>query len=214
MLSPRWEAAVRLFGVWARRSGSHESTGDSATVLRDVHHVPESHGAVEHVHSVVVPNSQSETSASHASRKLHHESPNAHSSSAVDVLISVRTFAARVEQLESGSPEEQAARAMLEQRGLTAAKMKEATDVLGAIATIQVADAVIPDPAAAEAAEKHMWAWYLEWSAIARTAIKDRRVLRSLGFLRSRPSGGPDEDVMDDQPLDDDLVEDLVPVPV
>ena len=32
--------------------------------------------------------------------------------------------------------------------------------------------------------ETAMWAWYKEWSGIARAAIDDRRLLRSLGFLR------------------------------
>jgi len=29
-----------------------------------------------------------------------------------------------------------------------------------------------------------MWTWYLEWSAIARGVIRDRRQLRALGFAR------------------------------
>ena len=132
----------------------------------------------------------------------------------LDVLISVKTLVARIDELEAGSAEEQAARAMLEERGLNAETMNEAKDLLSKVATIQVVEPVMPDPAAAEAAEKHMWAWYLEWSTIARTAIKDRRVLRSLGFLRPQIGGGPDEDVMDDEPLDDDIVEEPVPVPV
>ena len=31
-----------------------------------------------------------------------------------------------------------------------------------------------------------MWAWYLEWSKIARVAIKNRALLRQLGFLSAR----------------------------
>ena len=33
-----------------------------------------------------------------------------------------------------------------------------------------------------------MWAWYLEWSTIARRAITDRRLLRQLGFLHHSKS--------------------------
>jgi hypothetical protein len=31
-----------------------------------------------------------------------------------------------------------------------------------------------------------MWAWYLEWSTIARTVIQNRRNLRRMGFLNNR----------------------------
>jgi hypothetical protein len=33
-----------------------------------------------------------------------------------------------------------------------------------------------------------LWAWYLEWSQIIRTAVKNRRLLQQLGFL-SRKGG-------------------------
>ena len=39
---------------------------------------------------------------------------------------------------------------------------------------------------ARKAAEEAMWAWYLEWSTIARHAISDRNLLRALGFLCRR----------------------------
>jgi len=43
------------------------------------------------------------------------------------------------------------------------------------------------DPEASEfgKAEEEAWAWYLEWSRIARVAIQERALLRQLGFLRS-----------------------------
>ncbi len=41
-------------------------------------------------------------------------------------------------------------------------------------------------------AEAAMWGWYLEWSKIARIAIKQRVLLKELGFLSTR-SGGDDE---------------------
>ena len=60
-----------------------------------------------------------------------------------------------------------------------------------------------------EAAEQELWTWYLEWSAIARVAISDRRLLRSLGFLRykSQASGAEDEDESDDPEDPEDVVE-------
>lgn len=48
-----------------------------------------------------------------------------------------------------------------------------------------------------------MWAWYLEWSTIARAAIKDRGLLSRLGFLSSSPArGGAGSGVVEDE--DDD----------
>jgi hypothetical protein len=38
-----------------------------------------------------------------------------------------------------------------------------------------------------------MWSWYLEWSTLARVAISDRRLLRSLGFRRSARADGGEE---------------------
>ena len=44
----------------------------------------------------------------------------------------------------------------------------------------------VVDPEARATAEAHLWAWYLEWSGIARATVKDRRVLAALGL---RPRG-------------------------
>ncbi len=50
------------------------------------------------------------------------------------------------------------------------------------------------DREARVAAEQHLWSWYLEWSSLARIAIRDRRLLRSLGFRRgTRGSEGERE---------------------
>src|SRR5690606_29334233 len=46
-----------------------------------------------------------------------------------------------------------------------------------------------------EESEERMWNWYKEWSTIARIAVTDRRLLRSLGYLkRSRRGSDLDED--------------------
>ena len=39
-----------------------------------------------------------------------------------------------------------------------------------------------------------MWDWYLEWSAIARGIIRDRRQLRALGFAPSADNAGKGEE--------------------
>jgi hypothetical protein len=41
-------------------------------------------------------------------------------------------------------------------------------------------------------AEGQAWGWYLEWSRIARVAIKNRALLRKLGFLDSRGRSVPE----------------------
>ena len=40
------------------------------------------------------------------------------------------------------------------------------------------------DREARAAAEARLWSWYLEWSTLARLVIRDRSLLRSLGFRR------------------------------
>lgn len=63
-----------------------------------------------------------------------------------------------------------------------------------------VADApVAPAPTAQELSAREadaeaMWAYYLEWSAIARVAIKDRAVLRALGFGSLRRKATEEEE--------------------
>jgi len=105
----------------------------------------------------------------------------------VEVIISVSTFLKRLEQMEKGEGEfgktGPQARALLAQRGLTAQMVAEATARIGALAHF-TPEPISEGPSAAEqkAAEDHLWAWYLEWSAIARVAIKDGRLLRGLGF--------------------------------
>jgi hypothetical protein len=49
------------------------------------------------------------------------------------------------------------------------------------------------DPEEEAAAIGALWSWYLEWSGIARVAIKDRRVLRMLGFLRTRAAASEED---------------------
>jgi hypothetical protein len=58
----------------------------------------------------------------------------------------------------------------------------------------------------------NLWAWYLEWSGIARTVIKDRRVLKSLGFLRTK-SGSTEETEAEPEPEGDIGTEDTAEVP-
>ena len=54
-----------------------------------------------------------------------------------------------------------------------------------------------------QAAEHALWTWYREWSGIARARITDRRLLRSMGFLRYRGRGQCLEAVATEPPASD-----------
>ncbi|MCX4247982.1 hypothetical protein [Paraliomyxa miuraensis] len=129
------------------------------------------------------------------------------------VVISVGTFVERVAELtraEGGHGQAgKDARKLLQRRGLTPAVIAEAKELLEQVSSIEDEPAELPDLEEENArlaeAEDAMWAWYLEWSEIARSAIKDRNLLRRLGFLNSSrraPSTITDEDDEDDEAED------------
>jgi hypothetical protein len=109
-----------------------------------------------------------------------------------EVIVSVGTLIDRLQRLASepslGSAGAQA-RDLLMQRGVTSGTLEVAQDLLrqlGSSAPAHAAPAV--DANAAAKAEEAMWHWYLEWGEIARVAVKDRRLLRELGFLNLKRS--------------------------
>jgi hypothetical protein len=120
------------------------------------------------------------------------------------VAVSVRTFVERFDQMASGAgaygAEGTQAKAVLESRGLTQTVLNEARGLLetvGKIATIN--PATVQDPKVLEKAENDLWAWYLEWSQIARVAVTQRVLLRQMGFLpttrKAKPTDDDDVDV-------------------
>ena len=116
------------------------------------------------------------------------------------VLITVGLMLDRLHALAAAADDEsQAAWALLTRRGLTAAVLEEAHTALAE--TMRLPDQPAVPVAGVEAtvarAEGELWGWYLEWSQIARVAVKDRRLLAQLGFAlappgrrRSQPSEG------------------------
>jgi hypothetical protein len=134
------------------------------------------------------------------------------------VIISVGTFVDRISALtkaEGGhGPEGKEARKLLARRGLTPQVIAEAEELLEAVKNVEPQ----PEPPDLETqretiaqAEQEMWAWYLEWSRIARTVIKDRAMLRQLGFLKNGSGGGggaPDEIITDGTAPEDEHEED------
>lgn len=117
---------------------------------------------------------------------------NLHQTDGVDVLVSVGTFIDRFGKLASQKDVKDAAAAhkRLVERGLGVATIDEAQQLLKAAGTIsREPPPPAIDPEQQRAAEDALWHWYLEWSGIARTVIKDRRLLRRLGFLQDTSSG-------------------------
>lgn len=119
-----------------------------------------------------------------------------------EVTISVNLFLERLEQMsEPEGPygaEGPKARELLSQRGLTPAVVAEARAMLGSLAKVSAAQPRSLEEQQAELAraEKALWDWYLEWSQVARIAIKSRSQLRALGFLKNGKDG-VDEEVID-----------------
>ncbi|HEU4407996.1 MAG TPA: hypothetical protein VFS43_22230 [Polyangiaceae bacterium] len=113
----------------------------------------------------------------------------------LQVVVSVGTFVRRFALLarpesEGGMGEKgEAARRLLARRGLTPQAVEGAEALLRELGTVATeAPGEGPskeerDAASAEA-EAAMWAWYQEWSTIARMAIADRSLLRLLGIGR------------------------------
>lgn len=106
------------------------------------------------------------------------------------VVISVGTFVARLNAMATDASlgaQGKEARDLLAARGLSADTAQVAQTLLTALGTAEPALPSQPvDVVTQEAAESAMWAWYLEWGEIARVAVTDRRLLRELGFLKTK----------------------------
>lgn len=76
---------------------------------------------------------------------------------------------------------------------MTAERVAEAKATSAGLATL-VVDTAPVSIVEREAAEKSMWSWYLEWSTIARVAIKERYILRALGFRRKQTADEAESD--------------------
>lgn len=121
------------------------------------------------------------------------------------VLLSVGTFVGRLDKMEKNEKEGGLGQAgidamkILAERGLTKEVIGEAGTMLAELGTIA---GPLPDAAEEGAYDKAvdaLWAWYLEWSSIARQTIKQRALLRQLGFLRKTASG-KEVEVQDEEP--------------
>lgn len=113
-----------------------------------------------------------------------------------EVAISVRTFLDRFDLMSKGADpygaEGPKAAAILAQRGLNADAVRQARvllEQLGKVAPAATPLSLEDEKAALQRTEDALWAYYLEWSQVARIAVKQRPLLRQLGFLVPRSSG-------------------------
>jgi hypothetical protein len=123
-----------------------------------------------------------------------------------EVAVSVQAMLDRIAQLDQADgpygAEGPKARELLKTRGLTDASLAEVRALLGSLAKVAPAPtplSVEEEQARMAAAEDALWAWYLEWSQLARVGIKNRTLLRQLGFLSSK--AGDSGDAGEDEPL-------------
>lgn len=114
----------------------------------------------------------------------------------VTLIVTIGALLDRLELLaksrdEGGlGAEGQEARALLRKRGFTDEVMAEARAILRSVGQIQPGPDLEDYELEREAGERELWSWYLMWSSIARHVISDRRLLRTLGFLRRNKKGG------------------------
>jgi hypothetical protein len=107
------------------------------------------------------------------------------------VAVTVRTFVDRYDELTAPNskygPEGAKAKELLATRGLTPVVVEEARNLLSQLTKVAASPitqaAIVEQEAELARAEDALWASYLEWSQVARVAIKQRALLRQLGFL-------------------------------
>lgn len=128
---------------------------------------------------------------------------NLSQTSGIDLVVGVGTFKHRFDELAAGtSPfgeEGQKAVGLLRERGFDDVVIADVEDLLARVATFEPQPHVPLDPAEQKAHEDAMWSWYLEWSGIARAVIKDRQVLRGMGFMKRRRAVGSMNDTDEEE---------------
>lgn len=124
----------------------------------------------------------------------------------VEVIVSVGTFLERLDNLDKPTKdgglgnEGKDAKKLLAARGLSDKVIGEAKALVHQLSHVEGPlpdlEKVAAEEASFEKAEENLWAWYLEWSTIARSAIKQRSLLIKLGFLRGngRSDGAAEEE--------------------
>jgi hypothetical protein len=119
----------------------------------------------------------------------------------IDLIVSLSTLFSRVGALADGTSPfgKQGVEAFhtLQARGLTDEVLAHIKQLLSSVTQFNSNQPGF-DEAAQEQAVDKLWAWYLEWSGIARTVIKNRTVLRRLGFLRRATVASLEDDISEE----------------
>ncbi len=115
----------------------------------------------------------------------------------VGALLTVKTFLDRLDALEHGSKTDKAALARLAERGITKDERKRLRGLLTqAASAANIGPAEEPaQPAGADKKQEELialYAWFSEWSEVARTLIKRRDHLIALGLAsRKKKQAAP-----------------------
>ena len=120
------------------------------------------------------------------------------------MIVSVSTMLERLAKLND-SAEGKKALALLESRAFTAEARKPAEDTLASLRKLGKAEIPELDPAAKVEQEKALaeaWAWYREWSTIARTLFSRGDILIQLGLRKPKRGGADEEDEDEPSPGD------------
>jgi hypothetical protein len=100
-------------------------------------------------------------------------------------VLGVATLLDRIDALEAGSPEDQAAAALLAKRGIDASERARLKKLVVAAQTAAPVAAAGPAEADRIRRRNHLIqlrAWYEEWTAVARVAITQKAALIALGL--------------------------------
>lgn len=127
----------------------------------------------------------------------------------LDVINTVGVFVDRLDNFAtSADPDTKSALELLRARDIDEQRLGEARALLEELGTATTALPALTadDQEALARREAELWAWYLEWSSLARSVVTDRRLLRSIDFLRPAKTGG-------EEVGDDDEDEDAAPTP-
>jgi hypothetical protein len=104
----------------------------------------------------------------------------------IAAITSVQVFLRRLEALQSGAApfgeDGPKARELLRTRQLDAQVEADARALVGELASVTELRSVPENGEELDAAVQALWAWYLDWSATARTVVTKKSYLRVLGF--------------------------------
>jgi hypothetical protein len=106
---------------------------------------------------------------------------------AILALVDLDARWQRIDEWSGATDDDRAkAREALAHVGVTNEVFAELDSLLGPVNNQPAARTPGPDRDGRDRAEAALWAWYLQWSTIARDVLKHRGLLRQLGFLGER----------------------------